>query len=107
MDEEIKKLLEQNLKLTQEIYGMTRKIKSYLAFQRLVSVFYIIIIVAPIVFGIIFLPPLLKPMIDQYKDLLSLPTGATDSVQNLLRGSAGGLNLNNLNVDQIKSLLNK
>lgn len=75
MDEEIKKLLEQNLKLTEEIYSMTKKIKSYLAFQRLVSAFYLILIIAPIVLGIIYLPSLLGNLMNQYKDVLDINLG--------------------------------
>ncbi|MBU0647012.1 hypothetical protein KKC67_02850 [Patescibacteria group bacterium] len=72
MDEEIKKILEKNLMLTEEIYVMTKKIKSHLAFQRLVSVFYLIMIVAPIILGIIYLPSLMGGVIDQYKTVLEL-----------------------------------
>lgn len=109
--EEIKKLLERNLKLTEEIYIMTRKIKRNLAFQRLVSIFYLIIIVAPIILGIIYLPPLLKPMIDQYKDLLGIQAGTTNPIESLLKGGTGSLNLNNVDINklppQVKQLLNK
>ena len=64
MDEEIKKLLEQNLELTKEIYAMTKKIKSYITFQKVMSVIYIMLIVAPIILSIIYLPPLLKGVFD-------------------------------------------
>lgn len=98
MDEEItaeearqvKKLLEQNLGLTKEIYAMTKKIKSYLAWQRLVGLVYLFLIIAPIILGAIFLPPLLKPMIDQYKDLLGVQPG-----------------VGSLNVNSVKNLLNQ
>lgn len=88
-------MLEQNFKLTEEIYVMTKKIKSYLAFQRLVSIFYLFIIIAPIIISIIYLPPLLSGMFDQYKEALGI------------QGGVGGLDLNSLNANQIKSLLNK
>jgi hypothetical protein len=115
MDEEItaeeagqvKKLLEQNLRLTQEIYVMTKKINGYLAFQRLVSIFYLIMIVAPIILGIIYLPPLLNGLFDQYKDALGIQGGSSSMIQGLLNGGAGKLDLNSLDADKIKSLLNK
>lgn len=110
MDEEIKKILEQNLKLTEEIYAMTKKIKGYLRFQRLVSLFYLFIIIAPIVLGIIYLPPLLKGVFDQYKDILGVGTGG-NQLEGLLKGGAGNLDLNNADINklppQIKALLNK
>ena len=80
MDEEIKKTLEQNLKLTEEIHAMTKKIKSYLAFQRLVSIFYLFIIIAPIILGVIYLPPLLSGLFDQYKDVLGLQGGTSSAI---------------------------
>ena len=45
MEEEIKKLLEQNLELTKEIYRMTKKIKNYINFQKVMSIIYILLII--------------------------------------------------------------
>lgn len=113
MDEEIKKLLEQNLALTKEIYRLTKKIKSYITFQKAMSVIYILLIIVPIIIGVIYLPPLLNGVYNQYKDLLGLPAGG--SFQDLLKGSTGSLDLNNIdlkNLDmnklppQVKALLN-
>jgi hypothetical protein len=111
MDEEIKKLLEQNLELTKEIYSMTRKIKGYITFQKFMSLVYILLIVVPIVLSIIYLPPLLKGVFDQYKDVLGLPSGSNSSIQGLLNGASSNLNLNNVDINnlppQVKALLNK
>jgi len=100
--EQIKELLEKNLKLTQEIYTMTKKIKGHMAFQRIVSYFYLFIIIAPIVLGLIYLPPILNGLFDQYKDILGLQGGPNSTIQSLLNGETG-----NLDVNTIKSLLNK
>ncbi|PIT95586.1 hypothetical protein COT96_00370 [Candidatus Falkowbacteria bacterium CG10_big_fil_rev_8_21_14_0_10_38_22] len=70
MDEEIKKILEENLKLTQEIHQMTKKIKNYINFQKVMSLIYILLIVVPIILGIIYLPPLLSNLLEQYRGLL-------------------------------------
>jgi len=110
MDEDIKKLLEQNLELTKEVHRMTKKIKNYVNFQKVMSAVYILVIVVPIILGMIFLPPLLKDVYNQYKEILGV--GAeVGSVQDLLKGSAGSLNLNNVDINklspQIKALLNK
>ena len=109
MDEEIKKLLEQNLELTKEIYRMTKKIKNYINFQKVMSIIYILLIIVPIILSIIFLPPLLKGMFEQYKDVLGV--GAeVGSVQDLLKDSAGNLNLDNIDINklppQVRALLN-
>jgi hypothetical protein len=100
--EQIKELLEKNLKLTEEIYAMTKKMKSHMAFQRVVSWFYLFIIIAPIILGLIYLPPLLSGLFDQYKDVLNFQAGSGGTIQGLLNGGTGGLN-----ADTIKSLLNK
>lgn len=109
--EEIKKLLEQNLGLTKEIYAMTKKIKSYITFQKVMSLIYILLIVAPIILSIIFLPPLLKGVFDQYKDVLGIQPGGDNSIQGLLKGASGNLNLNNVDANslppQVKALLNQ
>ena len=93
MDEEIKKLAEKNLQLTEEIHAMVKKIKSYLAFQRLVSIFYLIMIIGPIIFGIIYLSPLLNSLIGQYKDILGTQSIDIDSIENLIKGASSNLKL--------------
>lgn len=96
-DKDVKELLRENLELTKEIYGMTRKIKNHITFQKIVSFIYLIIIVAPIVISIIFLPPLIKNILGQYQDLLG---GNTGNLLDLLKGTGDGLNLDSLkNVD--------
>ena len=81
MDEEIKQLLEKNLALTQEIHGMTKKIRSYIKFQRMVSIFYLLIIVIPIILSIIYLPPLLKNYIGLYQGMLGGDSGNNSNIQ--------------------------
>jgi hypothetical protein len=89
MDDEIKKLLEENLRLTREIHDMVGKIKHYVNFQKFISLFYFIIIVAPIVIGIIYLPPIIKNMFSQYEQALDMPA---DVLQNLFQKEAGKIN---------------
>lgn len=72
MDEEIKKILAENLALTKEIYVMTKKIKGYVTFQKVMSLVYIALIVVPIILSIIYLPPLLESLFNQYKDALGI-----------------------------------
>lgn len=87
MDEEIKKILEQNLELTKEIYVMTKKIKGYVTFQKVMSLVYLALIVVPIILSIIYLPPLLKGAFDQYKDILGIRLGSDNSIKNLLNAA--------------------
>jgi hypothetical protein len=70
MDEDLKKLLEENLQLNKENYVMLKSMKRYFAWQKIVSVIYFILIVGPLIFGVIYLPSLLKPILGEYQDLL-------------------------------------
>jgi len=95
MEDEIKKLLEKNLELTEEIYKMVKGIKKYIFWQKVFSFLKILIIVVPIIIGIIYLPPLLKGVFQQYQSLLGggdgLNSGSGNSnlLENLLKGSGG------------------
>lgn len=70
-NEELKGLLEQNLALLKETHEMTHKIKGYITFQKVMSIIYLVLILGPIIFSIIYLPPLLKNAFGQYSDLLN------------------------------------
>jgi hypothetical protein len=70
MDNDLKKLLEENLQLNKENYAMLKSMKRYFVWQRIVSVIYFILIVGPIILGVVYLPSLLKPILGEYQDLL-------------------------------------
>jgi hypothetical protein len=95
MDEEIKKLLEKNLELTEEIHKMVKSVKRYMLWQNIWSFLKILIIVVPITIGIIYLPPLLKDVFKQYQNLLgvenalNLGSGVSNPLESLLKGSGG------------------
>ncbi len=76
-NEEIKKLLEENMRLTQEVHDMTHKIKSYITFQKIMSFVYLVLIVGPIIFSIFYLPPIMKQVFGQYTELLNPTNPAT------------------------------
>lgn len=105
MDEEIKKLLEQNLEYSKETYRLTKKIKGYITFQKVMSIIYLLLIVVPIILSIVFLPPLLKGMFNQYKDILGIE-GQSGSIFDVLKGSGGNIDLNNIDSEQVKKYLN-
>ncbi len=75
MDEDIKKILEENLKLTQEIHKMTKHIKRYVVMSQIMGVFKLILIIVPIILGFLYLPPLFKNAFQQYQELLDLKSG--------------------------------
>ncbi len=101
MDEEIKKILEENLKLTQEIYTMTKKMKGYVTFQKAMSFIYFLIIVVPIILSIIYLPPLINNMLGQYGGLLGVEGLNLESI--LKTGLPAGTNLNNIDLKNLNT----
>ena len=76
-NEELKLLLEQNLALLRETHDMTHKIKSYITFQKIMSFVYLALIIGPIIFSILYLPPILKQVFGQYTELLNPTNPAT------------------------------
>lgn len=101
MDEELKKLLEKNLEYSQEIYKNTKYIKDYVFWAKIGGALKILIIVVPIVLGIIYLPSLLKSAFDQYRGLLGVEAGTANPIQSLLKGGVEGLDLNNIDINQL------
>lgn len=84
MDEDLKKLLEENLRLSQENHQMLKSIKRHFIWQKIIGLFYFVIIVGPIIWSIIYLPAIIKPYISQYQELL------------------GGASLSNIDTSNIK-----
>jgi hypothetical protein len=103
MDDEIKKLLEKNLEMTEEILVMTKKIKSHVTFQKVMSAIYFLIIVVPIVLSFIYLPPLLKDAFNEYQGLLGGSDGSI--LNNIMKGATGGttngINLSNTDLKKL------
>lgn len=91
-DGEIKKLLEENLALNEEIYKMVKKINRFVVWQRIFGFLKILIIVVPIVLGILYLPPVLKELLAQYQSILGM--GQDLNPQNI--------DLNSLSPDLLK-----
>lgn len=90
MDEEIKKLLEENLRLTREIEKMVRSIKNFVIWQRIWGTLKFLLIVVPLVLAIIYLPPFLKDALKEYQNLLDL-TKNPPALENLEQINLQGL----------------
>lgn len=81
--QELQKLLQENLKVSQELYEMTKKIKHWVAWQRAWGVFKILIILVPLAIGIIYGPALIREAFAPYGELLNIGSGPAN--QNLLQ----------------------
>jgi len=60
LEEQVKILLEQNLEYSKEIYKIMKKTQRYILMGRVMSIIYVILIVAPLILGVMFLPSFLK-----------------------------------------------
>ncbi len=105
---QVGELLEKNLKWSQIIYEQNRKINRKLFISSLFSWVYFIIIVAPIILAVWFLPPVIKNAYDQYKNIFG--TGRVGSVNNKPVNSSLDqvfklLNLDAAQEEQVKALL--
>ncbi len=96
---QVEKLIEENLRLTQEIYKMTKKISSFVLWSRIFGFLKVLLIIAPIALGIIYF----KPMLDladkafaPYKELLNMGGGAGSEI-----------NLGNIDSSQLPPELRK
>ncbi|PIR92523.1 hypothetical protein COU01_01250 [Candidatus Falkowbacteria bacterium CG10_big_fil_rev_8_21_14_0_10_44_15] len=82
----LEELVRKNLELTQELQKQMGSVRRYLFWQRLTSIFYLIIIVGPIIIGIIYLPPLLKNVIAPYQELLGGDKSGGLDINSILNG---------------------
>ncbi len=84
MDEDIKNLIEKNTKLVQSVFEQNQKIKHRITMMVIGSYLRLLLIVVPIIFAVIYLPPLLRPMFEQYSALLG-GMGGTNSGANQIQ----------------------
>ncbi len=100
MEDEVRKLLKENLEVTKEIHKIVRNIDKYIFYQKIFWLIKFLLIVIPIILGIIYLPPIFKNIIHQYQGLLNTPNNITNSLNN----NGKKLNINKLPLD-IQKLL--
>lgn len=99
----IKKLLEKNIKLSEEILTLTTKTRKYLFWQQVYGFFKILIFVVPIIIGVIYLPALLRDLIAQYGGLFGLGNGSEQISPELLKQIPQGV-LDQLSPDVLEQL---
>jgi len=59
LEEQIRKLLEQNLNYSKELYFLAKKTQKYIFWGRVMNVISLLLVLLPIIAGIIYLPSLL------------------------------------------------
>jgi hypothetical protein len=80
--ERLEQLLQENIKLTQEIHRMSKRINRYVTVQNILSVVYFILIVVPLVLGAIYLPHFIKNVFTPYQKLLDSGNNLQNAVSN-------------------------
>ncbi|MEK7158941.1 MAG: hypothetical protein AAB766_00360 [Patescibacteria group bacterium] len=107
MDEEIKKLLLQNLTKMVALETEVKKIRHYQIWQQVFGVIKVVVIVVPVVLAVLYAMPLFKQALTAYQSLI----GGVSSLQNktgqvnfmeILNGVNGN---GKITEDQIKQFL--
>ena len=80
---ELKELAEKNIKLSEEVLALSKKINGFVIWQRIFGIIKILIIIVPIILGIMYLPSLLSDVLDTYKELLGLGDAVNNGLPNL------------------------
>lgn len=70
-DEEIKKLLEENIALTKEVRTLVSKTETYIKWLRISDVLKILLIVLPLIAAWVYLPDIIKSFTAGYGDILA------------------------------------
>lgn len=65
-------LLEENLKVSRQILKLSQKTQKWVTLQKIKSVVYFILIIAPIILAAFYLPPILSKLLEQYQELLGI-----------------------------------
>ena len=78
---ELQEILKQNLQYSKSLYAMVRKVNRWIIWRRVFGVIKILIILIPIILGIIYLPPLLKEMLAPYNEIFQQLRGVKGQLQ--------------------------
>src|SRR4030065_1346287 len=98
--EKLEQLLQENIKLTQEIHRISKRVNRYVTVQNILSVVYLLLIVVPLVLGAIYLPAFIKNFLCPYQELLD----SGNKLQNTLNGPGSG-EINDI-LEQVQKVLN-
>ncbi len=76
-EKEYQKLLKDNFEYTKACYAVLEKIRRWIFFQNIFFIIKFIAIVIPLIIAVIYLPPIFKSALSQYLELL----GAADALK--------------------------
>lgn len=87
--DDLRSLVEKNIKWTEVVYEQNRKIMRRLNLMVLANYLRLALIVVPIIFAIIYLPPLLQELWKNYSALIGSAGGQTAFVSDLVEQIGG------------------
>lgn len=98
-DQKIIELLQKSLEYNEAILKICQKTKRYMLFSQIMAVVKILMIVAPVILAIIYLPPLIKQVVAPYQEFLQGAGGQSEQINDILKqlpGVQGSEQLKNL-----------
>ncbi|MDO8499304.1 MAG: hypothetical protein Q7S66_01440 [bacterium] len=103
--EALRALLEKNLKWSQIIYEQNRKINRKLFWYDFMGWLRLLVVAVPLIFALIYLPPIIKNLLQKYNSILQPGAGSqtaeTGSLANILKL----LPLSPVQQEQLKQIL--
>ena len=100
----LQELVEKNIKWSQVIYEQTKKTNHRLTIMAIGRYLRLLLILVPLIFALIYLPPYVKGLLNAYGSLLG-GDGANGSLMDSLGTILKDYQSNNVSPDQIKTLL--
>jgi len=70
---DLEKLLKKNLNVSQEILEISKYIKKYIFWRKVIGIVKVLIILIPIILGIIYLPPIIEDSLDNINENINNP----------------------------------
>ena len=105
--DDVKELLEKNLKWSQIIYEQNRKINNKLLWAAIAGWLRLLIVLIPLTLAIFYLPSLLKNYWDKYGEIFGVVAPADTALtdKNSINSLIDGLQIDSASKEQIKAIL--
>lgn len=84
----LESLLEKNLELSEEILALSKYIKKYVYWKKIMTWLKLFLILVPILLAFLYIPPFLKNILGATESLMEVPDSmgvSVDAIQELLK----------------------
>jgi len=86
-EDTINKKIEEQGKILQELVKQSKRTQRTLNWLRIIGVIKVVVILAPIILAIIYLPPFVRRAIDKYEDVIP----GLERVQEIIEGQGNNI----------------